>query len=239
MKKKNIFIITNIAIIFFTIINISLINYKTKDKIIDYSYMIASKITKYIVNNAYVKEKVKYYTADIYDIIKDKNTNEIENIVYDSGVINDLINSITERVYNMFNMLEYGDLSKLSIRENILTTNINDKDGLILEIPSGIFFNNYLLSNLGPIIPIKLSLTGEFETFLSTEVKEYGINNALVTVFINIKVTEKITVPFITNEIAVENRIPIFMSLVNGSIPNYYFGEFSKNSNLYKQDSML
>ena len=104
--------------------------------------MIASKITKYVVNNAYVREKVNFYAQDIYDIVRSDN-NEINNIIYDSGVINDLINSITERVYNMFNMLEYGDLSKLNIRENILSTNSNNKDGIVLEVPSGIITNNY------------------------------------------------------------------------------------------------
>ena len=196
--------------------------------------MLASKITKYIVNNAYVREKINYYANDIYDIVKSDETNEIKNIIYDSGVVNDLINSITDRVYNMFNMLEYGDLNKLNIRENILTSNVNNtKDGIILEIPSGILFNNYLLSNLGPLIPLKISLTGEFESYVSTDVIEYGINNAMVSIYINIKVTEQVTMPFITKKITIENKIPIFMSLVNGTIPNYYLSGFSKNSNIY------
>lgn len=215
-----------------TCVNIFVINYKTKDKVYDYSYMIASKITKYIVNNAYVREKVNYFAGDIYDIVKD-DTNEIKNIIYDSGIINNLINSITDRVYNMFNMLEYGDMSRLNIRENILTTDVSDKDGIVIEVPSGILFNNYLLSNLGPKIPVKLSLTGEFESFVSTDVIEYGINNAMVTIYINIKVNEQITMPFINKKVIVENKIPIFMSLVNGTIPNYYIGGFSKNSDLY------
>ena len=195
--------------------------------------MIASKITKYIVNNAYVREKVNYYANDIYDIVKDSDTNEIKNIIYDSGVINDLLDSVTSRVYNMFNMLEYGDLSKLNIRENILTTSVNDKDGIIMEIPNGLMTKNFLFSNLGPRIPVKLSLTGEFESYISTDVVEYGINNAMITIYINIKVSEQITIPFITDKVSIENKIPIFMSLVNGKIPNYYIGGFSKNSNIY------
>ena len=195
--------------------------------------MIASKITKYIVNNAYVREKVNYYANDIYDIVKDSDTNEIKNIIYDSGVINDLLDSVTSRVYNMFNMLEYGDLSKLNIRENILTTSVNDKDGIIMEIPNGLMTKNFLFSNLGPRIPVKLSLTGELESYISTDVVEYGINNAMITIYINIKVSEQITNPFITDKVSIENKIPIFMSLVNGKIPNYYIGGFSKNSNIY------
>ena len=218
MRPKKLLVI-NLIIVFFSCLNIFFINYKTEDRIKSYSSMIASKITKYIVNNAYVREKINYFAEDIYDIVKDES-NEIKNIVYDAGVINDLINSITDRIYNMFNMLEYGDLDKLNIRENILTTSKNEKDGLVLEVPSGIIFNNYLLANLGPKIPVKISLTGEFESYVSSDVKEYGINNAMITININIKVT-------------IENKIPIFMSLVNGTIPNYYIGGFTKNSNLF------
>lgn len=230
MKHKLLWL--SFIIVILTIINIKIINYRIKEKVSSYSYMIASKITKYVVNNAYVRERVNYYAGDIYDIVK-SDDNEIKNIIYDSGVINDLVNSITERVYDMFNMLEYGDLSKLNIRENILSTSGNNKDGIIFEIPSGLITDNFLLNNLGPKIPVKISLTGEFESFVSTDVQEYGINNAMLTIYINIKVSEQVTMPFITDKITVENKIPIFMSLVNGTIPNYYVGGFNKNSNIY------
>ena len=229
---KRILLIVSIIIFFIAIFNIILINKLSRNRIINYSTMIASKITKYVVNNAYVREKVNYYAQDIYDIVK-SDTNEIKNIIYDSGVINDLVDSITERIYKMFNMLESSDLSKINIRENIISNKDNNKDGIVLEIPSGIITNNYILSGLGPKIPVKISLTGEFESFVSTDVKEYGINNAMITIYINIKVSEQITMPFITDKITIENKIPIFMSLVNGNIPNYYIGGFDKNSNIY------
>ena len=229
---KNRLLIINILIVLLTIVNLTFINNITKNRIIDYSSMIASKITKYVVNNAYVREKINYYAGDIYDIVK-SNDNEIKNIIYDSGVINDLVNSITERVYNMFKMIEYGDLSKLSINDNILYTKTDNRDGIILEIPSGLITNNYLFSSIGPKIPVKISLTGEFESFVSTDIVEYGINNAMLTIYINIKVSEQITLPFITKKISVENKVPIFMGLVNGTIPNYYIGGFNKNSNIY------
>ena len=230
MKMK--ILLINGIIILLSILNINFINLKTKDNIKTYSYMIASKITKYIVNNAYVREKINYYVNDIYDVIKG-DSNEIKNIIYNSSKINDLINSITDRVYTMFNMLEYGDLEKINIRENILSIENTKRKGIVLEVPSGIISNNYLLNNLGPHIPVMINLTGEFESFLSSDIKEYGINNALIELSINIKVSEQITMPFITDKVEIENKIPIFISVVNGNIPNYYIGGFNKNSNIY------
>ena len=118
MKRK--LLIISVIIVLISIVNIVLINKVSKNRVIDYSTMLASKITKYIVNNAYVREKVNFYAQDIYDIVK-SDTNEIKNIIYDSGVINDLVDSITERIYKMFNMLESSDLSKINIRENIVS----------------------------------------------------------------------------------------------------------------------
>ncbi len=232
MKFRRKILIFTILTIIFSFINILIINYKTKNRILDYTTMIASKVTKYIVNNAYIREKINYYADDIYDVIKD-DTNEIKNIVYDSGVINNLMNSITNRIYNMFNMLELSDIKSINIRENILTTDSSTKDGIVLEVPTGIIFGNYILANLGPKIPVKISMTGEFESYVSSEVKEYGINNALITINITIKVTERITMPFVTEAITIENKVPIFISLINGSIPNYYIDGFVKNSNLF------
>ena len=183
MKRK--LLIISVIIVLISIVNIILINKVSKNRVIDYSTMLASKITKYIVNNAYVREKVNFYAQDIYDIVK-SDTNEIKNIIYDSGVINDLVDSITERIYKMFNMLESSDLSKINIRENIVSNKDNNKDGIVLEIPSGIVTNNYIFAGLGPKIPVKISLTGEFESYVSTDVKEYGINNAMITIYINI-----------------------------------------------------
>lgn len=232
MTFKNKIIYFNIALIILTIINIKIINKISKDKITDYTTMIASKITKYIVNNAYIREDIMKYSDDVYQIQKN-DKGQIINITYDSETINKLLNTVSDRVYNLFNMLEYGDLEKINIRENILVTDDNKNEGIVMEIPSGIIFNNYLLSNLGPKIPIKITLTGEFESFISTDVSEYGINNALITINMNIIVSEQITMPFITKKIIVENKFPLAINLINGEIPNYYIGGFNKNSNLY------
>ena len=45
-----------------------------------------------------------------------------------------------------------------------------------------------LLYNLGPKIPVKLSLVGDVVTGFSTDVTEYGINNALIKLMIDVKV---------------------------------------------------
>ena len=84
-------------------------------------------------------------------------------------------------------------------------------------------FNNSLLSNLGPKIPVKINLNGDVITDIKTEVQSYGINNALIKVNANIKVYMQVIIPFKTREIVVEANVPIVMKLVEGNVPSYYY----------------
>lgn len=197
--------------------------------------MLASKITKYVVTKAYEPE-IFDINDNLYEIVQD-NDGYIKTIIYDTMEVNKLLSIINENVYDMFDSLENGVLKQINIRENILTNDNKSKfdDGIILEIPLGIVTNNFLFSNLGPKIPIKISLTGEFESCISTSVEEYGMNNALISIYIDIRVTEQITMPFVTEKVVIENKIPISINVINGKIPNYYLSSFDKTSNVYKQ----
>jgi len=234
MKKSTIYFITNILIILISIWQINIINHLSKNRIIEYSTMLASKFTKYVINAAYIQEDFDITKEKIYEMIQD-NDGDIKTIIYDATAVNNLLNSITDRVYKTFNSLETGKINELMLNENIVTNKKHEyKDGIILEVPLGIITNNYLIMNLSPKIPVRISLTGEFESEISTKVEEYGINNALITINVDITVTEQITMPFITERIKIENKIPISINLVNGKIPNYYLNGFEKSSNIYQ-----
>lgn len=234
MLRKHKFLIINFLLFILVIINIIFINVSTSDKIIDYSTILASKITKYVVTSVYQESIFNLEEHPIYEIIKDSK-GEIKTINYNTEEVNNLLSKISDRVYAMFDKLESGDIKKLSIRENILTNKENNyENGIILEIPSGIILNNFLFSSLGPKIPVRISLTGELESCISTKVEEYGLNNALISIYVDIKVTEQVLLPFRTEKIIVENKLPIAMNLINGEIPNYYLSGFDKNSNIYK-----
>lgn len=236
--KINKFLIINLVIIALTILNLFFINSATQERIKDYSYMIATKVTKQIVTTAYNSKSYHVDNNKLYEIIYGSN-DDIKTIVYNSSEVNKFLDAVTENVYDMFNNLEYGDLSKINIRENIV---VNDKknftkDGIVIMIPSGIVSNNYLFANLGPRIPVKISLTGEFESCISTKVEEYGLNNALISIYINIKATEQITMPFITEKVEIENQIPLSIYVVNGKIPEYYINGFDRTSNIYRSNN--
>ena len=85
-------------------------------------------------------------------------------------------------------------------------------------------FNNPILANLGPKVPIKVNLAGDVISYISAEVDDYGINNSLIKVFINLKVNETIIIPFYDKNIVMEAKVPVAIKLISGKIPEYYIG---------------
>ena len=138
--------------------------------------------------------------------IEKSNDNEIKMITYDSYEATKLINIITSNIQDKIDSL--------------------DTNNIISEIPIGVIFNNGMLRNFGPRIKIRLDVIGDIISELETEVKPYGINNALVEVRVNIETNARVILPLITDNIKVNNKIPISINIVNGSIPEAYIGTY-------------
>lgn len=177
-------------------------------------------ITEAVNNNIFNEIKKN----DLFIQTKDKNGNIISTD-FNPVIVNTVLNKITIYVQNYLEQLESGKIEELELSSTILSSYDIEKlkKGIIYEIPSGIVFNNALLSNLGPKVPVKINLNGDVITDIKTEVESYGINNALIKVSTNVKVYMQVIIPFKTKEIVVEANIPIIMKLVEGTVPSYYY----------------
>ena len=92
--------------------------------------------------------------------------------------------------------------------------------------------HNNFFNNIGPNIPVKISFARELETGFTTDVTEYGINNALLKLNINIKMNINVIMPIIMDNIENDFSIPISMKVIQGQIPSYYVDGLSTNSNI-------
>lgn len=202
------------------------------EKMMNYATIEAQKICKYIVNFAVNSENISNINFDNLFITTRNSNGDIQSVDFDSTVVNDTLNKITETVIKYFKSVENGELDILDLSQNLLTNTDVEllREGIVMEIPIGIITNNSLLSNIGPKIPLRLSFTGEVESYISTSIDEYGINNALVTIFVNIDVSEQVILPIESKKITVSQKIPIAIKIINGVVPNYYWGNITGNS---------
>ncbi len=135
-----------------------------------------------------------------------------------------MVGLITSNVQDYLKKLEDGDIQSIGIK-NTVTFASKDKlkKGIIYEIPSGLVFNNVIMTNIGPKIPVRLSLLGDVSTNFKTDVTNYGINNALIKLVITVEIKEQVILPFTSKQISVKTEVPLALKLMQGDIPHYYF----------------
>lgn len=176
-----------------------------------------------IINDV-VKEELLNISMDDLIYITKNSDNDIQMIDYNTKKVNAILNLTTTNILSKLNELKITNLKTSKY-----------KNGFIEEVPIGVIFDNVFFSNMGPKIPVKMTLTKDVYSNILTSIKEYGINNALLTISINISVNEKVIVPFMTKDISISLDIPISVKLIQGNIPIYYGEIFEKKSNLLVQ----
>lgn len=236
-KKKNKIINTIIIILIFLVLFIIIfINYysnKSKDVLMAYAESETRKLTILVINKAITKQMSDSWANDIFDVVyNDKG--EIILIDFNSQNTAKILSTMTSLIELNLRAIEEGKIDMLELPNNSLESYDMDllEKGIITYIPFGIATGSSLLYNLGPKIPVKLSLLGDVVTGFSTDVTEYGINNALIKLMIDVKVDTRIILPIISEEITINANIPIAMKVVQGKIPDYYMNGFTSRSNI-------
>lgn len=234
INKSKFLILSLILAIITSFILVSKIGEQIKPSLIRYATVEAQRFSNIIVNHA-VDEIVQNNLDNdkIFTIVKNKN-DEIETIDFNTKNVNKILELITKNIQEKLFAVETGNIEKLKINDGLKGINIeNLKKGVVCEIPAGSLYGASLLANTGPIIPVKLSFIGKVNTTITTNIKEYGINNVYLEVNVRVEVMERITMPIFTEEVKSENDIPIAIKVIQGKIPNYYSNGLETNSNSY------
>lgn len=197
-------------------------------KMIEIAGKNIEKLTYNILNDY---KALSLLDDDLIDNILNVNKNsknEIINVNYNVKNAYKITNLITNKIQKDFQAIESGQKKVDFVDEELTELN----DGLILTIPIGIASNNIYLANLGPRIPVKVKFSGTLLTNLKTRVQNYGINNSLIEVYIDVNITHEIITPvtFKTKELKYE--ILINAQIINGEVPSYYGGLYETKSNI-------
>ena len=220
---KTIFLII-LSIIIVALISINYIGKKMSPILLKYAEIETKKFSNLIINNAISKTMTNKMTSDeIFIVTNDKN-DEIKTIDFNTPIINKYLAQATKSIQDEIKNIEKGNINKI---DSEITQKYNKKDlkkGIICYINTGVISKSPIFSNLGPKIPIKINLIGDIISYVSADIEDYGINNSMIRVFINLKVTEEIIIPFYGKEINMEAKVPVAIKLVTGKLPEYYLG---------------
>ena len=217
-KKKDKLIIIVLLIILILMIVLKYINKYITPILMEYAKIESTKLSSIIINDA-TKKNIESFNIDSLFIIT-KEGNNIKTIDFNSREVNNLLTNITYNIQESFKKIEEGDTS---LELSYFNSNKNNlKKGIIHEIPIGVLSNNSLLTNIGPKIPVRINLYGEVISKIDTKITNYGINNALVEVSINVDIKTKVILPFTSNIDNINISIPLSIKLIEGSVPKYY-----------------
>ena len=188
---------------------IYLIDLRVNSVLLPYINVEVERLINNIVTKVVNDEMKNIELDDLYSISK---LNRIENII-DERIQKELINIDNGKLDDLFipNRIKIGRFKKI-------------KNGVLCDISIGSIRGSTLFSNVGPTIPIKLLFSSGLNSNIDVEVSEYGINNAIIKVYLNINISEQITMPVSSKRKNISIKKIIAMDIIKGEIPNYYTG---------------
>ena len=212
-------------IIFFTICLFNIYNKKVSPKIIDVAEAKINKFIKSFLSNNISHDILDQESLENILIINKNNEDEILYVDFNLDKAYIVLEKVSKELNHLISDLEQGKFA--DIKDNNIKVN---KNGLILEYPLFMSSNYALLSNLGPKIYIKVNFIGTMLTNIKSKITEYGINNALVELYVTIEVSQELISPVTDNEISLEYDVLIASQVINGTVPEFYGGIITEKS---------
>src|SRR5690625_4795641 len=177
--------------------------------------------------NSAVKSTEKISFDDLVQVQYDHNGN-VTTLGWNSEAVNRALRSATDRAeYFLYGMnkgeqidIDDPDLKPIEFGDSV--GDLAAKDPTVIEIPLGQATGNTILANLGPKIPVHFELVGSLRSDVVHDLKEFGVNAALIEIYIPVTVNVQIVIPFSTSVAEVSTRVFIDSRLVMGSVPEFY-----------------
>ena len=119
-----------------------------------------------------------------------------------------------------------------TVRLNTLATKISlkgqdelEKMGKVgFKIPLGYVSKVSILSYLGPDIIVKMIPIGRVEVSYESIFESAGINQTRLKIYMNVKSTMQIILPFESRDLEVVNNVPVCETIIVGEIPRTILG---------------
>ncbi len=215
ISNSDLIIIIILLVIFFSYGMIKLFTIKSEPFLNDFARNKSIQLTNIIINKALYEI---LYNVE-YDSLMNTSINNEEfiDIELDNYKINKMLYVVNDNILENINLIENGNFNDINIQY------LNNED-FIFKVPIGVIYNVPILVGMGPQIPFKVNILGNSDNSVYTKVKEYGINNSIIEVILNIKLNVQIILPFTSKEIQINKEIPIDTKIIEGKVPKYYGG---------------
>lgn len=218
-KKK-----TNYFIIFLIIFIVTRMMLKDIGSKLSYHIenIVIKNVNKSVYNNVFsILGSDELGSEELLDVISlsKNNDGEVISVDYNMNIAYDVLSNCMEDLYSSITSLDMSSLYKSGINN-------------VYYIPMGLIYNNVLLDNLGFRIPCKINFISDIDMGFKTRVKDYGVNNLLIEIYLVIDIKNYIMSPSTYKEFGETYEILVASKIVLGRIPMYYGGIMEKSSSI-------
>ena len=221
---RYVIIITFVFFMISTGFGLWIINRGLKPTLLSYAETQTSTIGTTVINKA-INKKVSgnLDLEEITEEVKDSEGNVV-SLRFNTQKINRVLGEITNLVQLNLREAEEGNIENL---EFITDVEIDEEEskaskGIVYSVPLGQATNNALLGNLGPRVPVRFHSIGNVRSDIKHTVEPFGINNALVKVYIHLEVNVQIIIPFATKTETITQDILVAMDTVHLDVPQFF-----------------
>lgn len=141
------------------------------------------------------------------------------NMIIDSEFIKTL--DLTDIIGNDKTIINTIKINKiLKAANNKLNESINLNRVEKLFVPYNLLINDMLYNENGKGFYIKSMVSNSYKTDVYVDVEDFGLNNSVVSIYLDVKVDIDIVFPFYDLNEEVNSKILLTMMIVEGNVPN-------------------
>lgn len=218
IKSKVLILILIILILFFFIL------YYGKKYLVRLNTFISEN------NSLYIKKEINniirtnsFFTNDnIYTFVYN-NEKEIINLNIDSNKVNNLLKD-----YSIFISDKLSKKMYLNYLGKYFKT-LKTRDNYYLIVPLGIIYDNPFIFNMGPNILLSYDIINVALITIDIDVKNYGLNNVLVNLYLNVDIDQNILKPVLKKTATFKYRFLVSSSIIYGRVSPLIGGSFTTN----------
>lgn len=211
-------------IFFFTSLFFNLYSKVASNNLVDVAFIKLNEFMESFLSNNINYDLLKDDVMKDIIVINKNKEGEILYVSYDMDQAYFALEVVTQELESAINELENGVNNTKS--KNI----VNGKKGIALKMPMFVNSGNMFLSNLGPNIYVPINFVGSVLTNIKTKITDYGINNALVEIYVTVVLQTDLISPVVEKESKIDYDVLVASTVVNGRVPDVYGGLIQSKS---------
>lgn len=182
-------------------------------------FIITSSVIAKRMQPAFVTEAHSYANTMVTDVIENAVNEVLSNNDYSKTAVSHEDSAVTaiETDIVKINKLK----SELTVK---IQNDIAEKCRAKIYIPIGSASSLYLLSGIGPKIPVSINPSAIVNTNYTESFEGTGINQVRHTMAINVDVTMRYSGYMLNECETINTDVPVIDTVVIGNVPKYYGG---------------